>query len=126
MKRAWFAAVFLTLAALLCTFEVISVKKYCGQFNRSIDFAKTAVENGDYKGAEQLSERLKNDWIKTEVRLNYFLEHTVLDELSLEITSLSDYTDDLSRDEYLSTADKIQRQLSSLYRSELPYGENIF
>lgn len=126
MKRAWFAGVFLIIAGLLCSFEIISVEKYCGQYSRSLDEAKLAVSSGDYEKANLLSKKLKDDWINTEVKLNYFLEHSGLDELSVEITSLSDYTDDFSRNEYLSTADKIKRKLSSLYRSELPYGENIF
>lgn len=126
MKRLWFAVVFLVVAGSLSTIEVISVQNDYYDFIDTVDRARLAVMNSDYEKADKISEKMKEDWYEKEKHLNYFLEHSSLDEVGIEIAGLTDYTDDLSRNEFLSVTDKIKRQFASLYRSELPYGENIF
>jgi hypothetical protein len=126
MKRLWCALILVIIAGGISTFEYISVKNSYNDFVDLIDETRTAVESRDYNKAKELSKELKADWDKKERTLNYVLEHTTLDEMSNEIAQLPDYTDDNSRDEFLSVTDSIKRQFTSLYASELPYGENIF
>ena len=109
MKRLWYALVLVILALGVCFFEYFSVKNCYDNFLYKI-----------------VSREMKNDWNTREKRLNYILEHTVMDELSKDISELPDYTDKESKDDFLSVNDRIKKQLTSLYTSERPIGENIF
>ncbi len=126
MKRLWYALVLVILALGVCFFEYFSVKNCYDNFLYKIDQTRTFVENGEYEKANEVSREMKNDWNTREKRLNYILEHTVMDELSKDISELPDYTDKESKDDFLSVNDRIKKQLTSLYTSERPIGENIF
>ena len=126
MKQLWSAFILVTIAISICIYEFISVKNSYVDFTNIIDETRIAVENRDYETASKLSKELKDSWDNQEKKLNYILEHTSLDELSKDISELTDYTNEESRDDFLSVNDRIKRQFASLYASELPYGENIF
>ena len=84
------------------------------------------MNNNDFENANRLSKKIKEEWDTSEKKLNFILEHTVMDELSKDISELPDYTDKESKDDFLSINDRIKKQLTSLYTSELPIWENIF
>lgn len=126
MKQLWSVLILVAIAISICIYEFIAVKNSYVDFTKIIDDTRIAVENKEYEKANKLSKKLKDRWDKQEKKLNYFLEHTSLDELSKDISELPDYTNDASRDDFLSVNDRIKKQFTSLYASELPYGENIF
>ncbi len=126
MKRLWCVVVLVAIALGLCFYELFSVKNSYESFMEIVDETRTAVENSDYEKANKLSKKLKKEWEEKEKHLNYILEHSSLDELSRDISELPDYTNNESRDDFLSKNDRIKKQFASLYASELPYGENIF
>jgi hypothetical protein len=126
MKRLWYVVALVLIAGFISTYELLSVKYCYNDFVQLIDSARTAVVEENYTKANELSKVLKDDWDTKEKRLNYLLEHTTLDDMSNEIAQLPDYTNNESKDEFLSVTDSIKKQFTSLYASELPYGENIF
>ncbi|MGN0461315.1 MAG: DUF4363 family protein [Ruminococcus sp.] len=126
MKRLWYALVLVVIALGISFTEVIAVRNSYNTFIKTIDEARTAVENEDYKRAKSLGKDLESKWIEKEKKLNYLLEHSVLDELSMNIAELSDLSSEDSKNDFLSDIDKIKRQFIVLYTNELPYGDNIF
>ena len=126
MKRLWYALVLVVIALGISFTEVIAVRNSYNTFIKTIDEARTAVENEDYKRAKILGKDLESKWIEKEKKLNYLLEHSVLDELSMNIAELSDLSSEESKNDFLSDIDKIKRQFIVLYTNELPYGDNIF
>lgn len=126
MKRLWYAIVLVIIALGISFTEFIAVKNSYNTFIKTIDEARTAVEQEDYKRAKRLGKDLENKWIEKEKKLNYLLEHSVLDELSMNIAELSDLSSEESKNDFLSDIDKIKRQFIVLYTNELPYGDNIF
>lgn len=126
MKRLWYALVLVVIALGISFTEIIAVRNSYYTFIKTIDEARTAVENKDYKRAKSLGKDLENKWIEKEKKLNYLLEHSVLDELSMNIAELSDLSSEDSKNDFLSDIDKIKRQFIVLYTNELPYGDNIF
>lgn len=126
MKRLWYALVLVVIALGISFTEIIAVRNSYNTFIKTIDEARTAVENEDYKRAKTLGKDLENKWIEKEKKLNYLLEHSVLDELSMNIAELSDLSSEDSKNDFLSDIDKIKRQFIVLYTNELPYGDNIF
>lgn len=126
MKRLWCALILTSIAICICFFEFYSVRNCYKTFVDTIDKTRASVEEGDYQTANILSKKIKKDWDNNEKKLNYILEHTAMDELSKDISELPDYTDKESKDDFLSVNDRIKKQLTSLYTSELPIGENIF
>ncbi|MDD6645582.1 MAG: DUF4363 family protein [Oscillospiraceae bacterium] len=126
MKRLWYALVLVVIALGISFTEIIAVRNSYNTFIKTIDDARTAVENKDYKRAKSLGKDLENKWIEKEKKLNYLLEHSVLDELSMNIAELSDLSSEDSKNDFLSDIDKIKRQFIVLYTNELPYGDNIF
>ena len=126
MKRLWYALVLVIIALGISFTEFIAVRNSYNTFIKTIDEARTAVEQEDYKRAKRLGKDLENKWIEKEKKLNYLLEHSVLDELSMNISELSDLSSEESKNDFLSDIDKIKRQFIVLYTNELPYGDNIF
>ena len=126
MKRLWYALVLVIIALGISFTEVIAVRNSYNTFIKTIDEARTAVEQEDYKRAKSLGKELENKWIEKEKKLNYLLEHSVLDDLSMNIAELSDLSSEESKNDFLSDIDKIKRQFIVLYTNELPYGDNIF
>lgn len=126
MKRLWYALVLVIIALGISFTEFIAVRNSYNTFIKTIDEARTAVEQEDYKRAKSLGKDLENKWIEKEKKLNYLLEHSVLDELSMNIAELSDLSSEESKNDFLSDIDKIKRQFIVLYTNELPYGDNIF
>ena len=126
MKRLWYAFVLVVIALGISFTEFIAVRNSYNTFIKTIDEARTAVEQEDYKRAKRLGKDLENKWNEKEKKLNYLLEHSVLDELSMNIAELSDLSSEESKNDFLSDIDKIKRQFIVLYTNELPYGDNIF
>lgn len=126
MKRLWYALVLVIIALGISFTEFIAVRNSYNTFIKTIDEARTAVEQEDYKRAKRLGKDLENKWIEKEKKLNYLLEHSVLDDLSMNIAELSDLSSEESKNDFLSDIDKIKRQFIVLYTNELPYGDNIF
>lgn len=126
MKRLWYALVLVIIALGISFTEFIAVRNSYNTFIKTIDEARTAVEQEDYNRAKRLGKDLENKWIEKEKKLNYLLEHSVLDELSMNIAELSDLSSEESKNDFLSDIDKIKRQFIVLYTNELPYGDNIF
>lgn len=126
MKRLWYALVLVIIAMGISFTEFIAVKNSYNTFIKTIDEARTAVEQEDYKRAKRLGKDLEKKWIEKEKKLNYLLEHSVLDDLSMNIAELSDLSSEESKNDFLSDIDKIKRQFIVLYTNELPYGDNIF
>ena len=126
MKRLWYALVLVVIALGISFTEFIAVRNSYNTFIKTIDEARTAVEQEDYKRAKRLGKDLENKWIEKEKKLNYLLEHSVLDDLSMNIAELSDLSSEESKNDFLSDIDKIKRQFIVLYTNELPYGDNIF
>lgn len=126
MKRLWYALVLVIIALGISFTEFIAVRNSYNTFIKTIDEARTAVEQEDYNRAKRLGKELENKWIEKEKKLNYLLEHSVLDELSMNIAELSDLSSEESKNDFLSDIDKIKRQFIVLYTNELPYGDNIF
>lgn len=54
------------------------------------------------------------------------MEHSLLDEISMDIQQLPEYTNEDGKEDYLSANDRIKKQFNVLYTNELPYGDNIF
>ena len=126
MKRLWYALVLVIIALGISFTEFIAVRNSYNTFIKTIDEARTAVEQEDYNRAKRLGKELENKWIEKEKKLNYLLEHSVLDDLSMNIAELSDLSSEESKNDFLSDIDKIKRQFIVLYTNELPYGDNIF
>ena len=126
MKRLWYALVLVIIALGICFTEIFAVSNSYNTFVETIEEARRAVEEKDYERANSLSCALVDKWDKNEKKLNYLLEHSVLDDLSVTFAELPDLTSEDSENDYLADIDKIKRQLTVLYTNELPYGDNIF
>lgn len=126
MKRLWYVLVLIIIALSICFTELFWVKSSYSTFMETIDQGRVAMEKGEYDNANKLSKELQEQWFSREKKLNYLMEHTVLDDISMNISEMSDYTNEESKDDYFSANDRIKKQLTILYTNELPYGDNIF
>lgn len=61
------------------------------------------------KKAKELSEELIKKWDKQEKKLNYLMEHSLLDEISMDIQQLPEYTNKDGKEDYLSENDRIKK-----------------
>ncbi|MGN0477284.1 MAG: DUF4363 family protein, partial [Ruminococcus sp.] len=106
MKRLWYALVLVIIALGICFTEIIAVRNSYNTFVETIEEARVAVEKKDYEKAEDLSRTLVDKWEKNEKKLNYLLEHSVLDDLSVTFAELPDLTSEDSESDFLSDIDK--------------------
>lgn len=125
MKRIWAAVALLGIAAGLCIAEFMIVMRGCDEYIESISTAVGYAENDDYKSASKICEKTEKGWLKTHRKMNVFLIHTNVEEVTFNMAMLKTFAKNEDESMFLAYAEKTKRQLLSLKESELPYFENI-
>ena len=88
MKRVWFAVIFITLCAALCTYQQAYVKESCDYMEALLDDAQRFEEVKSEKERDEKINELQEYWKKKNDFLFIFSEHQTIDELALNIRSL--------------------------------------
>lgn len=126
MKRLYIAVALLLAASALCAYEMISVKNTTSEYSDILDKIAETAETGDKTEAEILSEIMIKNWDKESKKLDKFVYHDYVDNITVSLSEVPLYVKSASIDETRSHIKGIKIQLASLNESELPYIHNIF
>jgi len=121
MKRIWFAAVFLVMAAALCLTEQLYISSFHTEMDKKITAAATAAEG---KNKAELDARLKDVrayWDGKNEILCMLSSHTLPDEIGAGIRAI--YTDHPHIEEELA---RIRALNDVLYENQHITFANIF
>ena len=124
MKRI-ITATSLFLVALiicLCEFKTVGVTE---SYKEALDKIITLSSKGEFEKAHKLSRDINNRWQKTQKELNKYLYHDYVDSITLELNSLTVYTQSKDSESIITISDSAKIKLASLKESELPYIYNI-
>lgn len=88
MKRLIPAGIILIFIVTLCVGSNVYVKKTCKQTITDIEDYYTECITSDKNSINSLSQNLKSEWNSRKDKLELFVNHTFLDNISLQITKL--------------------------------------
>lgn len=88
MKRVWFAAAFLIIAAGMCFAEQYYINDFYNSLSEKISVAEEYNKSGDKRLGEAIDD-IKQYWGKHNNLIFALANHGVLNDLSSEIRSLS-------------------------------------
>lgn len=94
MKRLIPTAILLILLVSVCIIGNKQVIKMCEETNKDIKKCYQAYENGDYSLAVEVASTIENHWRNKEGRLAFFVNHGMLDDISVSVSRLAAYTPD--------------------------------
>ena len=124
MKRIIIATSLFLVALMicLCEFKAVGVTE---SYKEALDKIITLSSKGEFEKAHKLSRDINNRWQKTQKELNKYLYHDYVDSITLELNSLTIYTQSKDSESIITISDSAKIKLASLKESELPYIYNI-
>lgn len=125
MNRITIAVLMLLLAGIICGCEFYTVSNSVIQCTAELDTIKNLSEQGDFDKANEITDNLLENWIKTTRRLDKYLYHDYIDEITLHMSALPVCTENQDSSAVKTHIEEIKIQLTSLKESELPYLHNI-
>ena len=88
MKRLIAAAVLILFIITCLVANNLLTDKILKTVNEELSNCKSAAEKGDYALAEKYAENLKNNWTKTEKYYSAFINHNLIDDVTLSVVKL--------------------------------------
>lgn len=125
MKRIWFAILFTFISISIGVFELSYIGYNSSAYIKKIDNSKNLIQQGNYYNAEKEINSALEDFEKTAVLFDIFLAHNDVDDISQNLSELTEFAKTENKAEFNSLCEKTKRQLQSLKDSELPLFENI-
>lgn len=124
MKRIITATSLFLVALIICLYEFKTVG-VTESYKEALDKIITLSSKGEFEKAHKLSLDINNRWQKTQKELNKYLYHDYVDSITLELNSLTVYTQSKDSESIIAISDSAKIKLASLKESELPYIYNI-
>lgn len=125
MKRITLAVIFILLVTLLVYGEYSYVEKTVKKFTDDLSKIETALENGDYETALNISQKCDDSWKDNSRKMDMLLYHDYVDNVGDSFVSIRKYIEFDNEKEALLVCEKAKRQLQTLFESEKPLAENI-
>ena len=92
MKRLIPTAILLILLILICFFGNHRVIKMCEETNKDINKCYDAYQSENYYLASEIALDIHKRWQEKEKRLAFFVNHNMLDDISISVSRLAAYT----------------------------------
>ena len=114
MKRLCAAIVLIILLAACCVTSRIVIADTYKDFRGQIEDCKTAVSNGEFDKAEQLSRGLDKQWQEKRGIVSIFVFHGTIEEIDDSLARLKAYANKESRSMYLSECEAVLLRLREI------------
>ena len=115
MKRIIPAILLVALTTFLCIFGNIYVNQKCDSAKEELRTLRETVKT-DSEKAKKDATKFEKEWYSTQKRLALFVNHSLLDGASSEITALPHCTDEIS--DFNISAAKAERLLNQIVCEE--------
>lgn len=125
MKRLYIAIIFLAISVSLCIFEQYTVQETYKTATRYINNAIEAVDNNDYKKAEDDCKKLNDFWDEKQKYMTAMIDHGYLDDANLTISSL----EELAKNKNESLEQELinaKNHIKSIYQNQKITFGNVF
>ncbi len=118
MKRLYFA-----LALALSIFAIVGsgmyfVKQASNELKESLEQIETAAKNNDFDKALYLCEKAEDNWVKSEKKLTYFVNHSEICIIGESISSIQAFAKYKEKAELFSELNKTRVIITHLSAME--------
>ena len=125
MNKIGIAIAMFLIAGSICWFEIFTVKNDVDAYNLELEKVCQLMNEDDFNKASELSSSILSKWKQESKRLDKYLYHDYIDEITQTIATLPVYADNQDKVSVKAQVEDIKIQLTSLKESELPYFHNI-
>lgn len=125
MTRISIAVLMLLLAGIICGCEIFAVNTDAVKFSKELDNVSFLSKMEEFDKANELSQKVLEDWKKTTKHFDKYLYHDYIDDITRQMATLPVFTKNKDISAIESQIEEIKIQLTSLKESELPYLHNI-
>lgn len=109
-----------------CFISVNYLNKVCYNVYASNSSIQNFIYNGNWKEANKVSERLSKDWHTYASNCSVFVNHTLIDDISMEEQKLQEYIKNKNKDEALASASSIEFLIERIRKLETINIQNVF
>lgn len=126
MKNIIIAVVLFGCVIFACFISVNYLNKVCYTIYASNTSMQTYIYKGDWKEANKVSEKLSKDWHIYSNNCSVFVNHTLIDDISVEEHKLQEYIRNKNKDEALASSSSIQFLIERIRKLETINIQNLF
>lgn len=88
MKRLIFALFLLILIITICILGRLYINKNINELEAALEELITAFTQNNFTSAEDLSNKLEQDWVKKEEKLSVFVNKSTIEEIGLTVARI--------------------------------------
>lgn len=125
MKRIIISIILFTLCVTGSLIELFCVGNSVDNYLSEIDAIDHLMMKDDFSAASQKCSELEDKWGDTLKSIDIVLIHDYVDQISINISQMSAYIDNLSPDMYFASSEAAKKALESVKDSEYPFLENL-
>ena len=125
MNRLYIALLMLLVSGIICGCEIYTVNESVNSFTKGLEDVKALNESERFEEAGILSNEILKSWKTTSRKLDKYLYHDYIDNITEEMSALPVYASNSDNEAARALIEEIKIQLTSLKESELPYMHNI-
>ena len=125
MKRGWLAAVLLVGMVALASWHVVTLGDLTGELGEFLAQAEKLAEQGDWEGANRLTQKAADRWDSKHFYLHATLEHDVTDQIATSFAETLEFIQCQEAGEYSAANARLMEQLELLGEMEKPLLENL-
>ncbi len=126
MKRLIPASIIFIILVIICTLGNIFVINKSTDFSKKVDSCYDAYQRGDYVTSKDIASNLYSEWDKTQRQLAFFVNHTMLDDISKSTARLASYKLDNPDTHFASECIDIQSVLHRMCDEQRIIPENFY
>ena len=125
MRRFWAAAVILVFLLAGTLVNAGAARRFAGGLTDQLERAQELAAQGDWEGAEAISQEVYQRWRDREFYLHVFMRHSDTDQILRSFRALEQYLALEEADQYTAANADLITQLELLAEMEQPSWMNI-
>lgn len=126
MKNVVIAFILFAAMIFTCFLSVKYLNKISYIMYSSNNSIKNYVNDDNWKAANDLSSKISNDWHIYSNNCSLFINHTLIDDISIEEHKLQEYIKCQNKDEALASAQSIEFLIERIRKLEKINIQNVF
>lgn len=126
MKNIVITVVLFGSIIFACFISVNYLNKVCHNMYVSNSSIQTYIYKGNWNEANKISENLSKDWHIYSNNCSVFVNHTLIDDISVEEHKLQEYIRNKNKDEALASVSSIEFLIERIRKLETINIQNVF
>ena len=126
MRRLITAGVLAALVVGACVIGTLFINRAGADIGAPLEAAIEAAEAGDAEKAREQSLRAEKAFVAAEGKISFFIDHSLAEELGLQLAKLRGLAEDDSLEEFAAAANGALTMLNHIVNDEKPTWLNVF